>query len=263
MGLWRVMKNLSKRHWNLVKNLSNWELHFAVKFHLTEANPLIFKTRNGIEIEAPRRLLHEFKEIFLEDVYFSGLERSLPEKPTILDVGANAGFFTLFAASLFPKASIYSFEPVPENFQLLQRNRERNSHVDISCFPMAVCGNDGEIFLNFELEENFTTAATIVSGTEAGGKGLTVACVSLATIFQKNKIEVCDLLKLDCEGAEFELLYSCPPESIAKVQRIAMEVHEGKEEGHNMQALSAWFVSHGFIARHKKQMLWAWRSGQQ
>ena len=262
MGLWNLIKNLSKRHWNLVNNLSNWWLHFAVKFCLTKADPLMFKSRNGIMIEAPIRLLHEFKEIFLEDVYLSGFETSLPRTPTILDIGANAGFFTLFAASLFPKARIYSFEPVPENFQLLLRNRERNSQADISCFPVAVCGYDGEIFLNFELEDNFTTAATIVSGADACGKGLTVACVSLATIFQKNEIEACDLLKLDCEGAEFELLYSCPPASIAKVQRIAMEVHEGKEEGHNMHALSSWLVSQGFVVRHRKQLLWASRSGQ-
>ena len=251
------------RYWNLVQNLSNWWLHFAVKFHLTDTDPLIFRSRTGILVEVPRRLLHEFKEIFLENAYVSGFEASLPKKFKILDVGANAGFFTLFAASLFPEASIYSFEPVPENYQQFLRNKERNSQADISCFPVAVCGRDGEIFLNFELEENFTTAATIVSEKAVSGKGLTVPCVCLASIFQKHEIDTCGLLKLDCEGAEFEILYSCPSETIAKVQRIAMEVHEGKEEGHNMQALSAWFVSHGFIARHKKQMLWAWRSGLQ
>jgi FkbM family methyltransferase len=250
------------RYWNLIRNLSNWWLHFAVKFRLTEADPLIFRTRNGITIEAPRRLLHEFKEIFLENAYVSGFEASLPRNPTIIDIGANAGFFTLFAASVFPKASIYSFEPVPENFQQLLRNRARNSQADISCFPVAVCGHDGEIFLNFELEDNFTTAATILSSAEAGGKGLTVSCVSLATIFQNNSLDTCDLLKLDCEGAEFDILYSCPSEAIAKVQRVAMEVHAGNEEGHTMEALVAWLGKHGFVVRYRKQMLWAWRSGQ-
>lgn len=250
------------RYWNLVRNLSNWWLHFAVKFCLTGADPLIFKSRNGVLIEVPRRLLHEFKEIFLENTYVSGFETSLTSKPIIVDVGANAGFFTVFAASLFPKARIYSFEPVPENYQQLLRNKKRNGQADISCFPVAVCGHDGEIFLNFELEENFTTAATIVSGKAVSGNGLTVSCVCLASIFQKNEIDTCELLKLDCEGAEFEILYNCPSETIEKVHRVAMEVHEGKEKGHNMQALSDWFVSHGFVVRHKKQMLWAWRSSQ-
>jgi FkbM family methyltransferase len=250
------------RYWNLIRNLSNWWLHFAVKFRLSEADPLIFRARNGITIEAPRRLLHEFKEIFLENAYVSGFKTPLPRNPTIIDVGANAGFFTLFAAALFPKARIYSFEPVPENFQQLLRNRARNRQVDISCFPMAVCGYDGEIFLNFELEDNFTTAATIVRGPEAGGKGLTVPCVSLATIFQKNSLDTCDLLKLDCEGAEFDILYRCPPEAMAKVQRLAMEVHAGREEGHTMEALTVWLGNQGFAVRHRKQMLWAWRPGQ-
>lgn len=250
------------RYWNLVRNLSNWWLHFAVKFHLTDADPLIFRSRNGVAVEVPRRLLHEFKEIFLENAYFSGFETSLASDPVIVDVGANAGFFTLFSASLFPKARIYSFEPVPENYQQFLRNKERNGQSDISCFPMAVCGHDGEIFLNFELVENFTTAATIVSGEDASGNGHTVPCECLSSIFQKHEITACDLLKLDCEGAEFDILYNCPQETIAKIKRIAMEVHDGKESGHNMQALSSWLVSRGFVVRHGKQFLWAWQTGQ-
>ncbi len=246
------------RYWNLLKFLSNWPLHFQVKLNLTRADPLIFRSRHGLTIEAPKRLLHEFKEIFMENVYFSRLKNSWPQKPVIIDIGANAGFFTLFAAELFPEAKIYSFEPVPENFRQLLKNKERNPQADISCFPHAVCGHNGEIFLNFELENNFTTAATILPGKDSG-KGLTVPCVSLAKIFQEHGLESCDLLKLDCEGAEFDILYGCP-EMMSKVLRIAMEVHEGKEEGQNMHSLSSWLRSQGFSLTHEKQMLWAWRS---
>jgi FkbM family methyltransferase len=248
------------RYVNLVKNLSNWWLHFAVKFGLTEADPVIFRTRGGVEIEVPRRLMHEFKEVFLEDTYLAGMEIPLPARPIIVDVGANAGFFSLFAASLFPGATVYACEPVPANFQQLTRNRERNGKRDIFCLPMAVCNHDGEVFLNFVLEENFTTAATIVGNGEGTDKGLTVPCVTLATLFQTHGIDRCDLLKLDCEGAEFDILYGCAPEFFSRIERIAMEVHEGPHEKNDMQALAAFLESQGFVVRHRGHMLWAWRS---
>lgn len=248
------------RYVNLVKNLSNWWVYFAVKFGLTVADPVIFKTRGGVDIEAPRRLLHEFKEIFFENAYFAGMEAALPVRPIIVDVGANAGFFTLFASSLFPGATIYACEPVPANFKQLLRNRERNEKRDIFCLPMAVCGHDGEVFLNFELEDNFTTAATILGSSEGVDKGLMVPCATLATIFDTHNIDICDLLKLDCEGAEFDILYNCSPEFLFRIKRITMEVHEGPREKNNMQDLKAFLGAHGFVVTHRGHVLWSWRA---
>lgn len=51
------------RYFHLFRNISKWWLHFAVKLSLTDADPLLFKTRNNVLIQVPRRLLHEFKEI--------------------------------------------------------------------------------------------------------------------------------------------------------------------------------------------------------
>jgi len=248
------------RYINLVKNLSNWWLHFAVKFGLTEANPVIFRTRGEVEIEVPRRLMHEFKEVFFEDAYLTGMKAHLPARPIIVDVGANAGFFSLFAASSFPGATIYACEPVPANFKQLMRNKERNGKQAIFCLPMAVCSYDGEVFLNFELEGNFTTAATIMGNGEGADKGLMVPCCTLATLFHAHGIKNCNLLKLDCEGAEFDILYSCSPEFFSRIERIAMEVHEGSREKHNMQALKSFLVSCGFVVRHRRHVLWAWSS---
>jgi hypothetical protein len=92
------------RYLLLFRNISNWFLHFAVKFSLTDAEPLLFKTRNNILVEVPRRLLHEFEEIFMEECYTKFLKKGIPGSPTILDIGANAGFLSLFATSRFPKA---------------------------------------------------------------------------------------------------------------------------------------------------------------
>ena len=71
----------------------------AIKFGINNTAPVLFKTRKGIFVEVPRRLLQTFKEIFMDECYMDGLELHVPDNSTVIDIGANAGFFTLFAVN--------------------------------------------------------------------------------------------------------------------------------------------------------------------
>ena len=64
-------------------------------------------------------------DTYPEDIsqMFSWMQNlELPKKPTILDVGANVGLFSLSYATMFEEAEIYSFEPVPFIFNYLNQN---------------------------------------------------------------------------------------------------------------------------------------------
>jgi len=159
------------RYLRLFRNLSNWYLYLAVKFSFTDSEPLLFRARNRILIEVPRRLLHEFKEIFMEECYTRGLGIPVPDCPTIIDIGANAGFFSLFAASRFCDARILSFEPIASNFRQLGRNRDLNRACNMSCFNQAVFGHNGEISLTYSQEDGFTTSATILGKSRDDDNG--------------------------------------------------------------------------------------------
>jgi hypothetical protein len=77
---------------------------------------------------------------------------------------------------------------------------------------------------------------------------------------EENGITRCDLLKMDCEGAEYEILYNCPPDYLRRIDQIAMEVHRGDKEDQNIDALEKFFRQQGFRTRRKPVgMLWAWR----
>jgi hypothetical protein len=65
----------------------------------TTASEFLFITGTGVSIKVPEQLYPEFKSIFLRQHYLEGLVLPLPECPTIIDVGANVGFFSLFTAS--------------------------------------------------------------------------------------------------------------------------------------------------------------------
>ena len=256
-----LRKCLMKRYYCLLKNFTNWWLYLAYKYGFSSQNPLVFKTRNGVLVEVPSRLLHTFKEIFMEEGYLAGLEKKPSPHPVILDIGANAGYFSLFAVSKYDGASVFAYEPIPSNYKQLLRNADLNGSRRISCFPLAVAGHCGEISLVFDNTDSFTTSATVLSSNSGANDSIRVECVDLKKIFDDNRIEKCDLLKLDCEGAEYDILYSCPEEYLKRIDQIAMEVHRGEKENMNMDALASFLSSRGFFTRRcGVGMLWAWRA---
>jgi FkbM family methyltransferase len=249
------------RYFNLVRNLSNWWLHLGVKFGLTAVDPLLFRTRRGILIEVPRRLIVEFKEIFMSEAYMRGRKFSLGENPVVLDIGANIGFFTLFALSRLNGARVFSYEPMPVNFRQLRRNVQMNAGHPVTCFQKAVAGQSGNITLHCDSCNEYSTTATVYEPTGQNGETITVEGVSLLDVFRENGLERCDLLKMDCEGAEFEILYNCPQEIMDRIANIAMEVHGGPEDRQNIDSLEDYLNRMGFTTqRYPRKMLMAWRS---
>jgi len=240
-------------------NISNWWLHFAVKLGLTNKDPLIFRAKNYVDVEVPRRLLHEFKEIFMEECYTRGLGLPVPENPTVIDIGANAGFFSLFAASRFPGSRIFSYEPVSVNYQQLLRNRSLNQSARIMCFQKAVYSYSGEISICFDPGDSFTTAAHVAEKAEDRDEKARVPCVTLKEIFDEHRLSRCDLLKMDSEGSEYDIIYSCPDEYLCRVDQMAIEVHKGTEVRESMESLVDWLGSRTFTTHCSGHMLWAWK----
>ena len=253
------MDTTMSRYYNLLKTFDNWWLYLAYKYGFAGSDLLVFVTRNGVTVEVPVRLVQTFKEIFMDECYLVGLEHDISPGATVVDIGANAGYFSLFAAAKFPHSRIFSYEPVPVNYAQLQRHRDLNSSVHIKCYPQAVAGKNGEISLSFDTSDSFTTSATMFAPTNAGEKSLRVSCVSLPAVMDENRIKKCDLLKMDCEGAEYDILYNCPVDYLQRIDQIAMEVHRGEKENQNINALEDFFRQQGFSTRRRPVgMLWAW-----
>jgi FkbM family methyltransferase len=246
-----------KRYVRLITNVSNWWKHFAVKFGLNRHDPVVFLLPNHVKLEVPLSLYHEFKEIFLEDCYLKGLKEPLPERPVVVDIGANAGFFCLYVARMRPGARMICAEPIPANLAQLTRNAQINPNVDITVLPFAVYGATGTIELLIEAEGAFTTAATVFP--VEGRIPLQVPCMTLADLFENHGMEKIDLLKLDCEGSEYEILYRCPREYLGRVEKIAMEVHKGTGPDHTMKAMQEYLKAAGFEINTAGYMLWAHR----
>jgi len=147
----------------------------------------------------------------------------------ILDLGANLGIISILLAKKFPFTKIYSFEASPINFQNFIKNIEDNNCSNITPFNLAVWSTTGE------------TLEIPTSPTNSGGSSLyykqeffnqypisKVKTISLQDILSQNNIESCKLLKIDVEGAEYEIFSSFPEEKLNFIKNIGIEFHRCK-----------------------------------
>jgi len=150
---------------------------------------------------------------------------------TVIDIGAHIGFFSVMAASQARKGAVYSFEPDGRNFGMLQENIEINEIKNVVPINSAVAESNGEREL-FTSPDNLGAHSfyiTSYEGTHYEGKEL-VKTTSLESVFKQYDIHQVDYLKLDCEGAEYEILCSSPPSLLHKISKMGIEYHFGGEK---------------------------------
>ena len=132
----------------------------------------------------------------------------------VVDIGAHIGSFALLAHAR--EARVIACEPSPENYRVLSQNIMHNNAHNITALQICVAGKDGvrELFLDGQ------NAAR--NGLYGAGHSISVPALSLATLFKLQNITQCDFLKVDCEGAEYEIIEMIPLEMFARINKIAM-----------------------------------------
>lgn len=155
--------------------------------------------------------IHEFTGICINDCYhLRYLKKKLNNIKSIVDVGANQGMFLIAARQIFPKAQMIAYEP---NYNLEGVLNHNARQLQAKVYLEAVMKNDCMVNLNFTGSDLATTAKQSNSGLVPG--------ISLQTVLDRSGN--IDILKLDCEGAEWGLLENKDPWK--NVRSVAMEYH--------------------------------------
>lgn len=253
-----------QRYRGLLREVSNWPAYLLFKTGTSE-DGFTFRFRNTGSLLVSRRMLPPFKEIFFDQIYLQGIPQSFfqKEKLTILDIGANVGFFSLFMLFRHPDAKIYAFEPMPYNFSKLAKYREEAKLHNLFPVNKAVAGIPEKLTLNYGGNGTFTTMASIFSHQHKG-RTLEVEATTLPQIAEEQQLGSIDFIKLDCEGAEYTILYNTPPELFRKISALGIETHPGQEAIENTEALADFLLQQDYHIKVKKggktDYIWAWRT---
>lgn len=145
---------------------------------------------------------------------------------TVIDVGAHVGEFAVASAKLFPKVRVYSFEPVPQSFEKLQKNVSRLNHVTV--YPLALGDREGEITLRVNADSQQSSALSLAKARRDAFPDawethlIEVKVSTLDRVFADVAFQDPVLLKLDVQGYEAQAIRG-GTETLQRVDCVIVE----------------------------------------
>ena len=168
---------------------------------------------------------------------------------TVLEIGANIGFFTLLFSRLAGKTGrVIAFEPDPGNFRLLEKNVKVNDRGNVLCVRKAVSDKAGAERL-FRSEEHHGDHRTFDSAD--GREAVEIEAVAIDGFLPPGS--TVDFIKMDIQGAEYSALAGMES-TLRNSGRLAMlcEFSPGliRRAGASPEALLAKLAGHGFSLKY-------------
>ena len=246
------LRSKTRRRWDIdytidvIRTMKNWRA-VLLEDHPKRLGPVEYVLRDGVRYyvrpgTADRDIM---LEIWNERCYTpAGFEISPTD--VVVDIGAHIGVFSVFASRLASNGRVYSVEPVPENFEMLKRNLTANGMKHAVALNLAVSDKRGvmDLFLSGGNTGGHSLLSTF--GGDAVTSRISVKTASLADLMSENAISRIDFLKMDCEGAEYAILYSCLDKVLNSIRKISMEYHDIDVGTRNGKAMKAFLESKGF-----------------
>lgn len=177
--------------------------------------------------------LYGVKEIFIEEIY----KIHLPQNAYILDCGAHIGLSVLYFKHCFPDCHIVAFEPDKTNYNLLCKNVRDFGHKNVDIKNEAVWISNTELL--FSGEGNMSSK--INTNTIAQHTDVKVNAIRLKEIINRKV----DFLKLDIEGAEYEVLKDIATE-LHFVDNMFLEYHGTFQQNIELNEMLAIVTNAGF-----------------
>jgi len=203
-------------------NLEN-ELQFSKEIYIKDATQ---KRTVYLDLKNPFDcLFNNYNEMFVERRYDC---YELTNLDVVLDIGANNGLFSLLMLQNGCK-KVYAFEPNKEslvNLKHLFRNTEK-----VTAIEKAVYIDDKD--LEFFIDPSNTTIGSVsehhlqVNGTSI--EKIIVPAISLKTFIDQNKIDRISLVKMDIEGAEYEIIEHLSDDVYDRIDSFLIEYHDNTD----------------------------------
>lgn len=213
------------------------------------AQPIILLTKSGQKIPIRSFMsLYMFDEVYLRGVYVVPLQGVR----TIIDIGANTGLFSLWASQRWPRVQIVAIEPEPHNVAALRQTIAENHLSTVRAVNAAVSTNRDPIPLYLH-PKNVGAHSTV---RQHSSNIVLAKAITLGDALDLLPGETCDLLKIDCEGAEEQIIRSLTPEMAKRIKAIVYEPEWGL---YSVDSLNAWLKTLGYRIERSPDTVFAYR----
>ncbi|MFB6158461.1 MAG: FkbM family methyltransferase [Candidatus Nanohalobium sp.] len=212
----------------VIKNFARWTKLYSNFWNIylrrigVLSDPYLLKLREGPKywIRRDRGDRGILKEVYEEGEY---KDIDYSDYDVVMDVGAHIGVFSLETAKKNTK--VVSYEPDPQTYQILKKNINENNLENIEAKNKAISTTKGEInlYIGADSLTNSTTSET--------SKSISVNSLTLKDA--SNKFNISNqktLLKLDCEGEEFNIISESPESLLENFDKIIIEYHRHSGE---------------------------------
>ena len=172
--------------------------------------------------------LYLLEELYLQKMYDGDYYGSF-----VIDVGGYIGETALFFAQRGARR-VFCVEPAPDNFRLLEQNISQSSFKDkIVIIRAAILDKDGSV--EFYMNRQRPTGSHVAnchdfmkSRTRSDLK-YNVQAMSFQSLLEYTGLEEVDVVKLDCEGSEYDILLGTPDSVLKRVRKYIIEYHNGPD----------------------------------
>ena len=230
----------------LIFRITNWTCPIFKYFNLKD-DECVAKFRNGTKcIIRNKSDSAVFLENFFLDSYTQEKGFDIKENDLVIDVGGHVGYFTIYAAKKAKNGKIITFEPSKESFNVLKNNLKINNIQNVIIENVGVGAKSGTAILNVDVDHGIGNSIFFSS---KNSEKEDIRITTIPEIVKKYKIESIDLLKLDCEGAEFEIILNLPSTILNTIKKISMEIHE--IENFDIIDIEKFLVKNNFSVRRK------------
>jgi FkbM family methyltransferase len=214
----------------------NWFLNKEIfknklKYYLLKIAPKGFvisiELKNNIKYKLRGRFADKtvLKEVWLKNIY-NQFGVKVEDGDLVIDIGAHIGIFSTYAAEKNKSGKIFSFEPFKDNFNRLKFHKNLNNKSNIKELNLGVAGENGK--KSFYVNSKNSGGHSLIKNIDRK-KEVEIETIRLSDFCKKEKIKKIDFLKIDSEGAEFEI-FQKDHSFLNIVKKIIIECHPVKGE---------------------------------
>ena len=156
------------------------------------------------------------------------------EARVIFDIGGNIGVASRYLAHRFPQATVHAFEPIAANLEILRQNTA-GRRIEAHAFGLGSASGEFEFSIPTGIAANRGGYSRFARGPRT--QAVRAEIRETGRVLAEVGVDGIDVIKIDTEGAEFDILSSFPREVLSRVAWIYGELH-----GENLEAPSGFRV---------------------